>query len=267
MNIKSFLTNKYTLSLVILFACLFVDIILHKGMSRVIIPSSFTDKWTPQNITSCQNTLISSSKKWNKAIDNLTLIQNLPNDAAGFECDVYFDVRSNAFYVYHDSANISTLELDSLLSVYKKRDLTSSLWLDFKNLSAGNAQASLSKTIELRKKYNLTNKLIVESNNIKYLSSFCDSGFFTSYYTPYFNPYKIKEDDLVKDLALITENLKKYPVSALSGYYFQYPVLKRFFPNFPVLTWTDKSNISLISRYFNSHLENDDQIKVVLYPY
>jgi hypothetical protein len=267
MNIKNFVTNKYTLSLLILLACLGTDVFLHKGMSRVIIPASFTDKRIPQKFEACNNALISTSKKWEKAIDNTTLMQSLPKETAGLECDVYFDVQLNRFNVYHDSTHISNLALDSLLSVYKNRNLSASVWLDFKNLSAENASASLSRIITLRNKYALTNKLIVESNNIKYLSVFCDSGFFTSYYAPYFNPYEINEQDLIGFIDSMSANLKKYPVSALSGYYFQYPVLEKYFPDFPILTWTNQSNISIISKLFNAHLENNEHIKIVLYPY
>ena len=109
--------------------------------------------------------------------------------------------------------------------------------------------------------------MIIESSSPANLTAFCDSGFFTSYYAPNFNPYQIQEDTLVNFIDIMANNLKKYRVTALSGYYFQYPVLKKYFPNFPILTWTDKSNISLITRVFNKHLENEQQIKIVLYPY
>lgn len=267
MKDNRFLTNKYTLSAIILLACLAADIILHKGMSRVIIPSTFTDKRKPQRFQSCAATLITNSKYWIKAVDNTTLMEGLPAATAGFECDVYFNKTLNHFQVYHDSAHLSELDADSLLAVYKKRNLSASVWFDFKNLDASNAPASLKVAMQLRRKYALENKLIIESSSPENLRAFCDSGFFTSYYVPYFNPYLITEDDLIYNLDSITNNLKKYPVTALSGYYFQYPVLKKYFPNFPILTWTDKSDISLISKLFNTHLENDAQIKIVLYPY
>ena len=267
MNIKSLLLNKYTLSFIILLACLATDILLHRGMSRVIIPSSFTEKRQPQNIKGCENNLISTSKNWVKTVDDTDVIKKLSSETAGFECDVYFDETLGHFKVYHDSTHLSQLQLDSLLAIYKYRNLTASVWLDFKNLDETNKAASLNEVKRLQKKYNLNNKIIVESGCIKCLTDYCDSGFFTSYSVPYFNPYQIEEKDLISFLDTMASNLKKYPVSALSGYYFQYPVLKKYFPNFPVLTWTDKSYVSLVSRFFNNHLENDEQIKIILYPY
>lgn len=93
------------------------------------------------------------------------------------------------------------------------------------------------------------------------LRTFCDSGFFTSYYIPYFNPYLLSETELVDQIDSISYQMKLYPASALSGYYFQYPVLKKFFPGFPVLTWTYNSNISLVTNMFNLHLKMTTRLK------
>ena len=262
-----FITNKYIVSVLILLCLFLADIILHKGMSRVIIPSSFSDKIKPINLPPCIQTLRQKDKHWVKAIDNIELMQKLPANTAGIECDVYFDMQKDHFEVYHDSTAPSTLNLDSLLSVYSSKKLSANVWLDFKNLTGENSTQSLNEITRLKNKYRLFNQIIVESHNLQYLKVFCDSGYFTSYYVPSFNPYRATENEIIQFTDLVRNNLTRYPASALSGYYFQYPILKKFFPNYPILTWADNTSISIVSYLFKRQLENDESIKVILYPF
>ena len=262
-----FITNKYTVSVLILLCLLLADIILHKGMSRVMIPSAFSDKIVPVSLPICDQPLLQKDKHWVKAIDNIELMKKLPANTAGIECDVYFDIQKDHFEVYHDSSAPSTLNLDSLLALYASKKLNANIWLDFKNLTGENEAPSLQEINRLRNKYKLFNQVIVESHNPAYLKSFCDSGYFTSYYVPAFNPYQASESELIQFADSIRNNLKKYPTSALSGYYFQYPVLKKFFPNYPILTWADNASISIVSYVFSRQIENEESIKVILYPF
>jgi hypothetical protein len=266
MKKNNFLLNKYTLSLFILLLCLAADIILHKGMSRVMMPESFTAKRSARQFARCEQPLVLAGKSWIKGVNTVLQIEQLDSHVAGFEMDVYFDTLQNYLQVYHDSSGYSNLPIESILAVYKARNLSSSIWLDFKNLSAYNEKQSLNYIAALRKQYQLQDKIIVESSSPEFLQSFCDSNFYTSYYTPYFNPYRISENELVIQLDGISNVLGKYKVSSLSGYYFQYPVLKKYFPNYPILTWTDKSSLSLVSKSFNKRLLADSHVKVLLFP-
>ena len=262
-----FITNKYTVSVLILLCLLLADIILLKGMSRVIIPSSFSDKIKPVNLPLCDQKLLQKNKHWIKAVDDIDIMKKLPAGTAGIECDVYFDMQKDHFEVYHDSSAPSTLNLDTLLATYASQNLTANLWLDFKNLSAENSNASLHEISRLKNKYKLNNQIIVESGYPQFLKSFCDSGYFTSYYVPFFNPYKEQENEIIRFADTVRNNISKYPSSALSGYYFQYPILKKFFPNYPILTWADNASVSVVSFVFKHQLENDESIKVILYPF
>lgn len=265
---KGFLTNKYTISVIILLAVLATDVLLHQGMSRVILPESFTDKRSPiTQLPACKNQLIVKGKKWIKAVNNLQLAANIDSSCKGFETDVYFDTAKNTFFVYHDSSAISSLDIDRLFESIFKKGVNASVWLDFKNLSTQNSKQALEKLISLRDTFALHNKIIVESPNIQLLTGFCDSNFYTSYYTPFFNPYREAEDRLVERIDSIAGLLKRYPVSALSGYYFQVPFLLKFFPGFPVLTWSDNTQISLVGNIYKYQLENQKNIAIVLYPY
>ncbi len=266
MKKNSFILNKYTLSLLILLLCLGVDIILHKGMSRVMLPKSFTINRSPQIIARCDNPLIISHKRWKKAVNTAQKMELVDADAAGLEMDVYFDTVKNVLQTYHDSSELKRPFVEDVLNVYQARRLTASIWLDFKNLTPANEKKSLAYISLLRQRYQLQHKLIIESHVPQSLSAFCDSGFFTSYYTPFFNPYQLTEKEISQAIDTIAVNLKKYPASALSGYYFQYPLLKKFFPNYPILIWAETDRFSFVSTVFNHSIANDPDVKIVLYP-
>ena len=266
MKKKKFLLNKYTVTVFILLAYFAADVFLHKGMSRVLFGSSFTDQRKPVMLNNCKQPLQVTGKRWVKAVNTISRINQLPADAAGFEMDVYFDTTKNCLLLYHDSTEYSTLRIEAVLGIYKTRSMTASIWLDFKNLSAANEQQSVKYIAALRNSYGLNNKLIVESPHPECLQSFCDSGFFTSYYTPFFNPYQENEAAVIDYIDSIKKQLEQYPVSALSGYYFQYPLLKKYFPDFPLLIWAADSKLSVVGYFFNSKLNTDEQLKVVLYP-
>ena len=261
-----FIKNKYSVSVIILLALLGADILLHKGMGRVMIPEDFTEKITPYQLPVCANVLQQKEKDWIKAVNSIELMNSIPENCNGIEADVYFDTSSRSFAVYHDSGAIATLGADSLLSAYANRKLQANIWLDFKNLAGFNATYALEELNRLRNKYGLKEKIIVESSSAANLKVFCDSGYFTSYYVPFFNPYELEENDQIGFIDSIHHELLKTPASAISGYYFQYPILKKFFPNYPILTWVDRGGASLVSYFFNRQLKNDPNIKVVLFP-
>ena len=115
---------------------------------------NLTDQRNPVSFTSCQQILIITGKNWIKAVNTLQLIEQLPANAPGFEMDVYFDTSKNILQVYHDSSGYSTISIEDILNIYQAKKLTSSIWLDFKNLTAFNEKDSLSNISSLRNKYN-----------------------------------------------------------------------------------------------------------------
>lgn len=265
MKKNRFLLNKYTVGVYILLAYFAVDTILHKGMVRVLLPTATIDRRYPVHVTPCGQTLLNTGKKWVKAVNTVKAIEGLPGDTPGFEMDVYFDTLKNCLLLYHDSTHYSTLNIESVLKVYKAKNLAASIWLDFKNLFPGNEQQSLRYISALRKSYGLTDKLIIESSFPQCLRSFCDSGFFTSYYVPFFNPYRATKPALENFIDTVSANIRAYPTTALSGYYFQYPLLKEYFPGFPILTWAEQPGISFTAAIFNQKLLKDSALQVILY--
>jgi len=266
MQRNKLLLNKYTILFFILSIYAAGDIFLHKGMAAVLFSAAPDVKPVFAGIERCDDSLASNGKRWVKAVNTLAKIEQLQQDIPGFEMDVYFDTVKNCLLLYHDSSEYSTLNIDAVLNKYLQRRMKASIWLDFKNLSVLNEGRALQYIIALRKTYQLQNKLIIESRYPECLQSFCDNGFFTSYYTPFFNPYRESEIVVKKYIDSISAKISRYHVSALSGYYFQYPFLKKYFPGFPVLSWADGSKFSIVCYLFNSKLLADGRLKVVLYP-
>ncbi len=242
-----------------------VDVLLHKGMSRVMLPSSFTDKIKPYKIQPVNKPLIIKGKKWAKAVNSISLLQEIDSTVPGLEFDLYLDTIQNKFFVYHDSSGISSESIDQLLSLYKQRNLKSSMWFDLKNISAKNCNKAIRVLNNLHDSFSLKGKTIMETSVADCLTPLYDAGYYTSFYVPFFNPYEISENEFVHNMDSIAGLLVKHPACALSGYYFQYPALKKFFPSYPLLTWSDVSYSSVVSLSFNRSLQNDSMVKVILY--
>jgi len=199
--------NKYKLMTLIAGLYLLADGLLHKGLVRVMLPVAFPHyKESGLQPRSGQNLEI-RSKGWVKAVNTPQHINDLPAGTAGFECDVYFNKGLNRFEVHHDKQAISEYLLDSLFTIYRRRQLNASVWLDFKNLRDSTHAPAITELIRLRSHFKLDDKILVESNHPELLQTFRDSAFFTAYYTPYFNQYKVSEDSLRKKVDWITARL------------------------------------------------------------
>ena len=168
--------------------------------------------------------------------------------------------------MHHDEDKSIGLSLNALLELYHQKKLTASIWLDFKNLDDTNLKNALLSLIQIRNKYNLQNKILVESNRAGLLTDFSDSGFYTSYYTPMFNPYQINDTEIKLWVDSISSVIKNSRINALSGYYFQSSFLQHYFPNYPVLIWSSNNMFSLINRLAKRKINRNKTIFIALYP-
>ena len=221
----------------------------------MLLPKDFGTNDSPNTVARSQNNLASTNKRWLKAINTPGLMEKIPAATSGIEWDVYFDTTARCFRIFHDSSAISNNTDLILLNVYERRKLQSCIWFDFKNLRKENSSLALTHLIDVREKYHLQNKMIIESSSPGLLQNFIANGFYTSYYVPFFNPYQLEKNSLDSLINIISSNLNSYRVSAISGYYFQYPFLKKYFPELPILTWIDKSHFSIVGSIFRAKLE------------
>lgn len=264
--LKLIAQNKYKLMACIIGLYLLVDVLQHKGQTRVLFPIDFSEVKRHVLLPQSKSMLINKDKSWKKGVNTKERMNWLNPDDAGFECDVYFDTVSKSFDVHHDPDKSTGYSLDNLLQFYQQKKLQASIWLDIKNLHDSNAVSVLHSLIELRNKYKLQNKMLVESGRADLLTAFSDSTFYTVYYAPFFNPYKINKDEMNLWADSIASVISKSKINALSGYYFQCSFLSHYFPKYPVLTWVDNTSFSLVNYLFQRKIVADKSIFILLKP-
>src|SRR4051812_30543764 len=177
--------NKYKVMAFIIGLYLVVDVQQHKGQARVLFPKQFPGIQYQLHPFQSMSDLSRQDKNWIKGVNSKEQLKRLDRDVAGFECDVYFDTTSKSFHVHHDPDKNIGYNLNELFQIYQQRNLYAGIWLDIKNLEQSNKTQALQNLISLRDKYKLQNKILVESGHAEVLTSFCDSGFLTSYYVPF----------------------------------------------------------------------------------
>ncbi|MEO6254986.1 MAG: hypothetical protein ABIO79_16880 [Ferruginibacter sp.] len=259
--------NKYKLMAFIIGLYLLVDVLQHKGQARLLFPKDYPEVKQQTLLPQSKSMLVNKDKNWKKALNTKAKMNELSPANAGFECDIYFDTASKgSLDVHHDPGKSIGYHLDDLLQLYREKNLQAAIWLDIKNLDDSNAPSVLQSLIELRTKYKLHDKILIESGRAHLLTAFSDSGFYTSYYTPLFNPYQMDDAALMARADSITAFLKNSRVNALSGYYFQYPFLHHYFPNYPVLIWAANDRFSLVNWLFKTKITRSKAIFIALYP-
>ena len=258
--------NKYKLIVGVFCAYLLTDMIWHKGLLRTMIPADLPAYRTDSAFPASKSRLFNTNKEWVKGINSIALMDQLDKETSGLECDIYFDQGRHFFDVHHDEGTSTGLNLDDLFTAYLKKGLGASVWLDFKNLDKDNSAEALTELNRLRAKYKLYEKLLVESSQAALLKSFSDSGYFTSYYVPQFNPYLMKKVEMKKWADSVYENLQGSSVNALSGYYYQYSFLHKYFPKYPVLTWAPNDRFSLVNWLFRKQQGTEKSVFIALYP-
>jgi hypothetical protein len=256
--------GKYKWSFYLLLAYLLIDAYVHKGMLRVLLPSPFHQEVLVSERSPCTSSLLHQRGKWKKGVNAPNAIPQRIQEYNGVEMDAYFDTAKVDYLIFHDSLESQRLPIETMIRSLADKRYSGSLWLDIKNLGVENEKAALVRLVELARNYQLHSRVVVESGHPELLQSFCREGFFTSYYVPFFNPYLMRPDELTAKALLIATQCKNYPVSALSGYYFQYPFLKESFPGMPLLIWVNDPRWSLVNYFFQRKLRQDSSLQIVL---
>ncbi|MGB0390517.1 MAG: phosphoethanolamine transferase [Salibacteraceae bacterium] len=144
----------------------------------------------------------------------------------GFECDVVVSNNDEGVVeleIGHDPiGGMSGNTLEDIL-LWDPQNTMKKIWLDFKNLNESNADKVLARLNELEKKFDLKNRLIVESTSKSgVLKEFRNEGFHTSYYLPteaFLNGSNNEKTDLARRIA---DQIKNQNMSAIS---FDYKLL------------------------------------------
>jgi hypothetical protein len=201
------------------------------------------------------------SKLWKHRVQ-LEEIDSVKKCYSGLEVDVVFErgVFDLRYAVNKPSRN------NSLEDLFYRLRLDSSMryWLDFRNLTKENIVEVSDSLVKLLDKYQVTNRVIIESRAPDMLNELSKKGVFTSYWLPYFD---VNAKDRWEDVAFeIRECLSKNKVTVISAHYRYHEFIHKYFSDCYVHTWTngligdkDKDEVS--------SLVEDSLYKVVLVDY
>lgn len=196
------------------------------------------------------------SKVWLHRANDIAKAQYFQYKYAGLEVDVYFVDSLNTFVVQHDVGANSRMLLKNWFASLDNRSKLC-YWIDFKNLNKDNMYASAKEMARLRRTCRLRNWIIVESPNAECLQAFTKKKFRTSYYIPFAYPPKETHERMQIVIDVIRENIKKYELNTISGYFFQYQFMKDSFPEMRKLIWYEHYDTATRNKYIR--LANEDE--------
>jgi heptose-I-phosphate ethanolaminephosphotransferase len=203
-------------------------------------------------------------KVWLHRVDSIERAVRMARAYAGMEIDVVFDSAASYFDVGHPPLPPAGISLDSLLAavpVVGKHYF----WIDFKNLTDGNAAAACAVLVGLARKYGLVGHMIVESPNPRALGCFADAGLYTSYYLfPDAGPATMDSTALVRYYEEVKANLAASRVNAVSSDYQSLPFIQAYLPETDALVWYLERKRDLRYRAVLFYLTHTREIRVVL---
>jgi len=152
------------------------------------------------------------------------------NEFSGFELDVFFIKKKNSFGVKHHGKD-SQYTLDSYFKTFTNLE-DKYFWIDHKNLDYTNLKPALIRLNKIVVKYQLKDKIIIESKNIELLNEFKVNGFHISYWLPNYHFL-----GSIFSSFSIRKNLLKYKPDAISCDYHSVHFYDKKFPNYSLHCW------------------------------
>jgi hypothetical protein len=203
-------------------------------------------------------------KVWLHRVNSVDRATRMAKRYRGLEIDVMYDSAAAYFDVGHPPVPSAGLSLDRLFAVVP--DITTHyFWLDFKNLTDGNAQAACGTLLAIARKRGIVSHVIVESTNPRALGCFTANGFYTSYYLfPDLDPHTMAPDQLRKSYEEVKTNLAASDVSAVSSSYRSLPFIEAYLPDSDILLWYLEPRGSLRYHAALAYLERNPRVKVIL---
>ncbi len=173
----------------------------------------------------------------------------------GLELDVFFDYTNQCFIVKHDEDGESTLTLENYFTVCQGYP-NAKYWIDFKNLKKIHSLAPISRLNYLNAKFNLKNRIIIESKDAEKLHNIGREGYFTSYWiTP---PSKT---DTKAAVSRVKNDLANFQFNALSGNEKIASFFQTYFSDYTHHYWTSKKTDEITSIY---QAQKDEKCKILL---
>ena len=133
-------------------------------------------------------------KIWLHRCNSLEKLYEKQSRYPNVEVDLVFR-KDRVFDVTHDVDTSFNLSLGSYFSYMK--DHEGKMWLDIKNLTAGNKHVALERMNEMTEYFQIAkDRLIIEGKDWKALEVFTQDGYYTSYYVTYDEPDDLSEEEV-----------------------------------------------------------------------
>ena len=203
-------------------------------------------------------------KVWLHRVDSIERAVRMAHAYAGMEIDVVFDSAAGYFDVGHPPLPPAGISLDSLLAAVPAVG-SHYFWIDFKNLTVGNAAAACAVLVGIARKYGLVGHMIVESPNPRALGCFADAGLYTSYYLfADEGPATMDATALARYYEEVKANLAASRVNAVSSDWESLPFIEAYLPETDALVWYLERDRDLRFRMVLFYLTHKREIRVVL---
>jgi hypothetical protein len=231
--------------------------------ARLVLPRSFPP--VAASASTAPASVSFPGKRWVHRVNSIERARAVSVRYAGMEIDVHFDSARRCFDVGHEAAESVGLCVDSLIAALAE-PRSHYYWLDFKNLDEANQQPALAELLRLQEEFGLAGLLVVESPSPSLLTAFTEAGLYTSYYLPTLDPRSADDSEISAHVAEVASALGRGKVNAISGYDFQYPVMREYFPHADKLLWENgrPGRLDLFARLHRQRLMRDPRVRVLL---
>ncbi len=208
------------------------------------------------------------SKVWKHGVYSKYEARDLEGVFDGLEVDVIYSPEKNDIYVGRVVADTSKNQtLDDWFTVFKEPEKMS-FWIDFKNLSADNANSAFNVLDIIVEKYKIHNRFFIESQDIKALQLAKERNYFTMLWVENLHYWKKRS---LKDTIFVMKKIRKQindiQPDAISCEYTMFPLLCDSFPEQNIHFWHTPKDYTPENVEYTKKICENESVKVVLVDY
>jgi hypothetical protein len=261
-SIKSFLTNKYGISIIVLLALLSADVLLHRGETRMLISGGSKEKIGPYRLPVSEIKLQPGFSKNVVAVHTIDDILHRNNDDHGIYLQLKWIDKSG----YSAAGNaLLNYSLDSLISLHTAKQNSGFCIFDVSGINESNQELIYQELKNTEQRFHLRNRILVASDNTKMLQFLHEKGFYPALITPAFDPTIASEEEKKIYCDLLAKQLQENGVDVLITGLKNYSFLRKVFPTQRLITKTGNEDLSLVGYFTKRHLEKDSMVLLTIY--
>lgn len=208
------------------------------------------------------------SKIWKHRANVTEELKQIEDIFDGVEVDIIYSAEKDDIYVAHGYEDtINNIFLDEWLSVLKNPSKMC-YWIDFKNLTVHNASKALNKLGSIVDKYDIRDKVFIESWSTEALRKAKKNGFFVMLWVDAIsNLDNPTLDDTIYTINKIRSNIESLEPNAISCVYTMFPILCDSFPEQNIHFWDTPKEFTPQNVEFTKKICRNESVKIVLVDY